>query len=305
MHWQSVETSLKSFIGDHRLPDNFHMLAKRWYWPLAQHLLDHQSSISVLGINGAQGTGKSTLASLLKLFLEVGAGLNVVALSLDDFYVTREERNTLARTVHPMLRVRGVPGTHDIQFASATIDALIHAKPGTVVSLPRFDKSIDDRQSESAWPTATTPVDLIIFEGWCVGSMPENNAALQQSVNALETEHDQHRVWRHYVNEQLATNYQTLFTLMDGIVMLKAPSMKLILEWRWLQEKKLIDLKGDSGFGAMNQKQVQRFIQYYERLTRHNLIEMPSKADLVYHVDNDHGINDTTGPWSECGYFQP
>ncbi|MEH6559152.1 MAG: phosphoribulokinase [Oceanicoccus sp.] len=298
MHWQEVETSLNTFINDHQLPNNFYGLAKQWYWPLARRLLDHQSSIRLLGINGAQGTGKSTLASLLKLFLEVGAGLNVVALSLDDFYLTRDERATLAETVHPMLQVRGVPGTHDIQFATATIKQLMHDKPGTVVSLPRFDKSIDDRESELAWPTATTPVDLVIFEGWCVGSTPEDKTALQQPINALETELDVDRMWRHYVNEQLTSDYQTLFALMDGIVMLKAPSMEVILEWRWLQEQKLSDLKGISRSGVMNQSQVQRFIQYYERLTRHNLSEMPSRANLVYHIGNDHGIDKTSGSWS-------
>ncbi|MEH6910838.1 MAG: phosphoribulokinase [Oceanicoccus sp.] len=298
MHWQEVETSLNTFINDHQLPNNFYGLAKQWYWPLARRLLDHQSSIRLLGINGAQGTGKSTLASLLKLFLEVGAGLNVVALSLDDFYLTRDERATLAETVHPMLQVRGVPGTHDIQFATATIKQLIHDKPGTVVSLPRFDKSIDDREPELAWPTTTTPVDLVIFEGWCVGSTPEDKTALQQPINALETELDVDRMWRHYVNEQLTSDYQTLFALMDGIVMLKAPSMEVILEWRWLQEQKLSDLKGISRSGVMNQSQVQRFIQYYERLTRHNLSEMPSRANLVYHIGNDHGIDKTSGSWS-------
>ncbi len=299
MHWQKVESSLNAFIRDHCLPDNFYWLAKQWYWPLAKHLLDRQASIDLLGINGAQGTGKSTLASVLKLFLEVGAGLKVVALSLDDFYLTREERNTLARTVHPMLQVRGVPGTHDIQFASATINSLLNSKPGTVVGLPTFDKSIDDRVPILAWPTVTTPVDLVIFEGWCVGNTPENNLALQQPVNALEAEFDAEQVWRHYVNEQLASDYQALFALMDGIVMLKAPSMEVILEWRWLQEKKLIDLKGSNGSGVMNHNQVKQFIQYYERLTRHSLSELPSRADLVYHVSNDHSIEHTTGPWSE------
>jgi D-glycerate 3-kinase len=302
MRWQVVESSLNKYINDHQLPNNFHALAKQWYWPLARHLFNHQSSIRLLGINGAQGTGKSTLASLLKLFLEVGAGLNVVALSLDDFYLTRTERNTLASTVHPMLNVRGVPGTHDIKLASTTIHSLLHGKPGTVVNLPKFEKSIDDRQPESAWPTVITPVDLIIFEGWCVGTTPEDNTALQQSVNGLEAELDTERVWRRYVNKKLASDYQPLFSLMDGIVMLKAPTMDVIEEWRWLQERKLIDKQGTSGSGVMTQSQIKRFIQYYERLTRHNLSEMPSRAKLVYHVGSDHGIENATGPWSEINY---
>jgi D-glycerate 3-kinase len=299
MRWQKVESSLETFISDHGLPDQFQLLAKRWYWPLARHLVDNQSSIHLLGINGAQGTGKSTLASLLKLFLEVGAGLNVVALSLDDFYQTREERHTLANRVHPMLKVRGVPGTHDIQFAIATVKRLLHDKPETVVSLPVFDKSIDDRVIDLIWPAVTTPVDLVIFEGWCVGSKPEDNMALRLPVNALEAELDAKQVWRNYVNERLAGDYQTLFALMNGLVMLKAPSMGAVQEWRWLQEKKLIDLKGAGRSGVMSQKQVQQFIQYYERLTRHNLSEMPSMADLVYHLGDDHGINNATGKWSE------
>ena len=56
--------------------------------------------------------------------LEDGYGMRCARLSLDDFYLTRAQREELARTQHPLLRTRGVPGTHDVALGQRTIDAL-------------------------------------------------------------------------------------------------------------------------------------------------------------------------------------
>ena len=47
-------------------------------------------------LNGCQGSGKTTLSDYLCTALREDYGLGAVALSLDDFYLTRAERKILA-----------------------------------------------------------------------------------------------------------------------------------------------------------------------------------------------------------------
>src|SRR5690606_27976491 len=77
----------------------------------------------VLGLSGAQGSGKSTVARKLVGRLEA-AGLNAATLSLDDLYLTRGERAALARQIHPLLLTRGPPGTHDVGLGERILDRL-------------------------------------------------------------------------------------------------------------------------------------------------------------------------------------
>ncbi|PTT43253.1 kinase, partial [Stenotrophomonas sp. HMWF022] len=73
----------------------------------------------ILGLCGAQGSGKSTIAARLAKQVERSA-----ILSLDDLYLTRAERQKLARAVHPLFATRGVPGTHDVALGVETIAAV-------------------------------------------------------------------------------------------------------------------------------------------------------------------------------------
>ena len=251
------------------------------YLPLAQWLFQRheQTGQRLIGINGAQGSGKSTLAKILALLLQQGFDKSVVVLSLDDFYLTRVQRDELAKRVHPLLQTRGVPGTHDVTLAITVLTALKNAEP---VMLPQFDKSVDDRVASSCWKTQDQPVDIILFEGWCVGALPQNNKQLQQPVNELEAQEDAQGVWRQFVNTRLATDYQTLFALLDTLLMLKVPSFDCVYVWRALQEGRLQQ--------GMTKQQLRRFILHYERLTKHMLNEMPQRADKVLQVGVDHQI---------------
>jgi len=69
-----------------------------------------------VGLAGGQGTGKTTISSLIKIILTKYFKLKVFKISIDDFYKTRKERLSLSKRVHPMLLIRGVPGTHDINM---------------------------------------------------------------------------------------------------------------------------------------------------------------------------------------------
>jgi D-glycerate 3-kinase len=227
----------------------------------------------VLGICGAQGSGKSTLVAALAQRLE-NDGLRVAALSLDDLYLTRPERQRLAREVHPLLATRGVPGTHDVALGLATIAALAR---GEAALLPRFDKGSDDRLPESGWPRAPADADLLLLEGWCLGAAPQAKADLARSVNALEVEEDAGGSWRAQANAALSGPYRQLFAAIDRLVLLAAPNWEVVAKWREQQEAEL----RRTAPGAMDPAKVARFIQHYERLTRWILTEMPQRADLT------------------------
>jgi D-glycerate 3-kinase len=285
-----TDLQIDQFISRHRLPVKFRGLIDAHYLPLAEWLTRKRVSgeVLVLGINGAQGTGKSTLASFLEYALESGPGWRTAVLSIDDFYRTRAEREQLATDVHPLLRTRGVPGTHDVAEISNCIDRLRRLVAGSQMPLPRFDKARDDRADPDSWPIITGPVDQVILEGWCVGSRPQSGEALLKPANSLEEIEDASGNWRRYVNEQLAESYQDLFGQLDALVFLQVPDFAAVHRWRLEQEKKLAASTGYDGIGIMNNEQLARFIQHYERLTKENLAVLPESADVVMELNDEH-----------------
>ncbi|MDG2005419.1 MAG: zeta toxin family protein [Novosphingobium sp.] len=236
----------------------------------------------VIGLCGAQGSGKSTLARAAREACEANA-ISAAVLSIDDLYQTKDERELLARDVHPLLATRGPPGTHDVPLGNAVLDSLGR---GQLVSLPRFDKARDDRAPESQWLEAPERCDVLLLEGWCVGARPQADAALGEPVNRLEAFEDQQGIWRRHVNAALASVYQSLFARIDCLAMLAAPDFEVVFEWRMQQEAELAECAGTEASGVMNKEQVARFIQHYERLTRHMLAEMPERADLLVRLDH-------------------
>jgi len=281
---------LERFIAEHRLPDRFHRTAVNCYDPLATWLRPRLECRTpfLLGINGAQGTGKSTLADYLALALDEPGGRAMAVLSIDDFYLTKAGRCRLADAVHPLLAVRGVPGTHDMPMLRECLSQLRALGPGEQSRLPRFDKARDDRADEASWPAVTGPVGLIILEGWCVGSAAEPESRLATSVNALEETRDADQRWRRYVNGRLASDYADVFAALDALVFLQAPGYEAILRWRIEQEHKLAASADGHAAGVMNDAQVREFIQYFERVTRNNLHTVRSNADIVLELDEYH-----------------
>jgi len=241
----------------------------------------------VAGICGSQGSGKSTLARALALRAKA-EGIATAVLSLDDLYLTHAQRGALGREVHPLLRTRGVPGTHDVALGLATIAALERGEPAR---LPRFDKGKDDRLPESDWPLAPSGTRLLIFEGWCLGARPQPEEALGQPVNALERDEDPDGIWRCHANRALAGPYRPLFARLNLLILLAAPGFEVVRDWRTEQERSLRDAGAPA---AMDDAQITRFIQHYERLTRHILAEMPARADLVAWLGRDRAAQRIT-----------
>jgi D-glycerate 3-kinase len=210
------------------------------------------------------------------------AGLRSAVLSLDDFYLTRAERATLGRAVHPLFQTRGVPGTHDLALASSTIASLT-GEPG-LVAAPRFDKTRDDRAEPAAWQTYQAPVAVVILEGWCVGARPIPDGDLLLPINALERDEDAEGTWRRHVNAALHRDYRALFDSLDLRVLLRAPDFACVHGWRLEQEKGLAR-EARHSMPAMDEAAVARFIAHYERLTRWIIADEP--AELVIEIGPD------------------
>ncbi len=270
-----------AFLQRERLPAAYRHTIDQALRPLCAAIIrrvrlsDH---LVLVGLCGAQGSGKSTAAAALVELL-AQQDLDAAALSIDDFYLPRAARLQLAREVHPLLATRGVPGTHDVELAQATIEQL--ALPGDV-RVPRFDKARDDRVPHRDWPLRTGPLRVVILEGWCVGARPQTAAQLAIPINALERDEDGEGTWRRYVNAALAGPYRPLFDRLSPLVMLQAPSFEVVHGWRAQQEHKLREqlagARGDTS-RLMDDAAIARFIAHYERVTRHLLEEMPARAD--------------------------
>ena len=282
--------ALQHFLGRHQLPESYLSMAESAFSPLidefnTQYQVNQKTYI--IGINGCQGSGKSTLADYLCTVVAEKYHLATVALSLDDFYLTKAERIELARKIHPLLAQRGVPGTHDVNLAIDTISSLAS---GNKALITRFDKSMDDRVPEANSETITGHIGLIVIEGWCFGAKPQAPNSLIEPVNHLERSEDPDGVYRDYVNTALATQYPQLFELVDSTAMLRAPSFKTVFEWRLEQEQKLIEKlqltkTALASLSTMSDQEIRRFIQNFQRITEDCLEEMPTRVNHLFQLN--------------------
>ena len=262
----------------------------KYYLPISKMIKDEylrKKNTKVIGLTGGQGTGKSTISNILKIILQEAYNLETVIFSIDDFYKTLQERMIMSKTINSLFITRGVPGTHDTKMLLKCIKYLKNKK-FKKFSIPKFDKSIDDRLPKRKWLKVKKKPSIVIFEGWCVGTSAQKNKDLISPINKLEKYEDKKKIWRKKVNFELKKDYKQIFNLIDKLIFLKVPSFKHVLKWRLLQERKLrITGRGNK---TMTDKQIKNFIMYYERLTKHMLKTLPKTANTVISIDDKHRL---------------
>jgi D-glycerate 3-kinase len=235
-----------------------------------------------VGISGAPGSGKSTLSRALAHFLNERS-IPFCLLSLDDYYLGQAQRKQLAAQIHPLLRQRGVPGTHELERLLADFDQL---RSGQVqdVCLPAFDKSVDDRAPEGEWRTVEAAPQVIILEGWCIGATPPEKPMWRHPVNELERTQDADQQWRTHIRHHWLLMHNALRERLDRMWYIRVPGWNSVIEWRWQQEQERAPR------GLNSRKEVARFLAAFERIFRHMQKTYPQWADLVIVANAAHDL---------------
>ncbi|MES1156833.1 MAG: kinase [Alphaproteobacteria bacterium] len=231
----------------------------------------------LIGVGGAQGSGKTTLC---RVYAE--AHPRVAHFSLDDVCKTKAEREAMASALNPLCVTRGPPGTHDLDLADGVILAL---EDGEDTALPRFDKATDDRTPRDAWPLFIGQPEAILVDGWCMGALRESGASRAQPINALEAEEDADGVWRRLIENALVTDYASFFSQFDAIIYLQAPSFEIVRRWRGQQEEEMLG----RAMTAEESFKLDRFIQHYERVTR-SMLAGNLRADWIVRLDENRNV---------------
>ena len=241
-----------------------------------------------LGFSGGQGSGKTTVAKILKIILKKFFKREIYVSSIDDFYKTLKDRNEMSHTIHPLFKTRGVPGTHDISLVKKFFD-FIKKKNFKKFKLPKFDKSMDERLKKKYWSNIKKRPEIVILEGWCVGAKPQSNSIINKPINILEKYEDKHLIWRKYANEKLKKEYKKLFAMIDHFIFMKIPNFNVVYEWRLLQESKLRK-KSHSSKKIMSYNEIKRFIMFYERITLQMIKDLSKSASVVIFLKTNHKI---------------
>ena len=226
-------------------------------------------------IAGSQGSGKSSLSKLIKLYLEKFCYKSVVIISMDDFYLSKNQRTQLSKNIHPLFLTRGVPGTHDLELMNKKIKQIFNKE--FPIYLPIFDKVSDTRKRTYK---KVLKADVIIFEGWCAGARPVDQNYLQKNFNNLEKHKDKNFIWRNSYNKYL-NEYQKLFSQFNFFIYFQFNQWDHVLNWKYKQELELRDKKKDLGL----KKYLREFIQYYEKVSKWMHLKVPKYCNILIKLD--------------------
>ena len=194
----------------------------------------------------------------------------------------------MSNKIHPLFKIRGVPGTHDINLVKNFFN-FIKKKKFKKIKLPKFEKATDDRLKKKYWFYIKKKPEIVILEGWCVGAKPQLNSLIKKPINILEKYKDKDLTWRKYVNEKLKKEYRKLFEMIDHFIFIKIPSFDMVLKWRFIQENKLRKVSYIKK-KIMSYNEIKRFIMFYERITLQMTKDLSKSASVVMLLKKNHEI---------------
>lgn len=232
---------------------------------ILQHLSSHTGPQPlIIGLNGIQGVGKTTLVELLTSELQ-SQGARTIVCSIDDFYLKHSDQAALAAQdpTNALFQQRGEPGTHDVALLKSVLSALVERKN---TRIPKYDKAAfsgqGDRMPEAEWTAVDAPVDVVVLEGWSVGFRPISDAQLVAKRDGPSRTLQKHSVEHlRLVNEKLKA-YDSITDLFDVFIHIDAEDTQYVYDWRWEQEEYMRAQRGDPTIG-MNKEQVVRFVDGY------------------------------------------
>lgn len=271
--------------------------------PTIRQWLRNEGRPVILGLTGLQGAGKSTWASAIVEQLRSRHQLRAIQVSLDDFYYPHETllKISQANPENALLRTRGEPGTHDEQLACSFFAGLRNGED--TIEIPSFDKGAfggeGDRLPRSNWPKFEGPIDVVVFEGWCLGFAPlsshgikerrarakQNSAKDSGARRATLTLHAQHHLEHmdaalaRYCNGFMGPQY------LDVLIQLDTTCLENVYRWRLGQEHAMIARDGN----GMTDSEVVEFIRGY--MPAYELY-LDGLREGFFKKENDrHGVN--------------
>ena len=259
-------------------------LLKEEFVPIYLQLLEisqKRKNTVVLGIAGVNGSGKTTLARFLSLLLQKD-GFYTIYFSMDDLYPTKEKRLELANSIDSSLETRLM---YDNTLVKRIFESL-HNWDGPI-SIPKFDKSVDDRFPENKWQVVDKKPDFVIIEGVFTFAQPisaENLSKIDQYINSKV--------------DELCDSY----TFIDFKIALLAESVENVIQFRKQQEIELRKEKGNN-FG-MTPQEVERFILFFKTyLQRYTWpLENNPIIDFVYIFNSKRKITKISSPKYNFSY---
>lgn len=226
----------------------------------------------VVGVQGGQGTGKSTLTKLLTEIIKK-FDIEAITFSIDDFYKSIKERNKLNQDNPYYELPRGALGTHRTKVLKTKLRSL---KAGKVTDLPVFNKSTNKGIGEISTKSrhiASHP-QIIFFEGYCVNLPTVSYNKLKNFTNYIPE--------KQYVKEMLAhqTDYQDCWKHIDYQVILEEDDPSLQTKWRLKQEKT------DGKY--LTKSQIENFVNLLRPLSIACYKSKNFQAKI--HIDNKHKL---------------
>jgi D-glycerate 3-kinase len=275
------------------------LLGTLWkFWlPLAMQLATERQNLGrtlIQGILGGQGTGKTTLAAVLKLIFRK-LGYNTISFSLDDLYKTYSERQQL-READPRLIWRGPPGTHDLELGVKVLGELQQIGKSKLIEMPRFDKSAWGGAGDRTKSEIVTDIDLVLFEGWFVGVRPINHDFFNLNLPPIFTVADQQ--FADDMNKKLS-DYLPLWEKLDRLIVLYPNDYRLSQAWRCQAEREMIA----AGKSGMSNEEINRFVEYFWKALHPELFIKPlvnncQWVNLVVEIKSDHSVGRIYQPQS-------
>lgn len=258
----------------------------RLWLPLSRQIADKKgktNSVFVQGILGGQGTGKTTLTSILTLIFKE-LGYSSVSISIDDLYKTYAQRQEL-KNQDPRLIYRGAPQTHDVNLGLALFKQL-HNPETREILIPRFDKSAYNGIGERTHFERVNKPDILLFEGWLVGVRPIEESLFNHPPHPILTSAE---IQFAKDNNQRLADYLPLWQELDSLIILEPQDYHFSLQWRKEAEHQMI-AQGKTG---MSDQEIEDFVYYFWRSLHPELLIKPltknaNLVDLVIEINQDH-----------------
>lgn len=160
-----------------------------------------------------------------------------------------------------------------MELGTEVLRQLKSSPPGTIISLPVYDKSLYNGKGDRSSSTVnvTTPLDVVIFEGWCMGFYPLSDMNLQRKWHHGPIGREEDKPWTFEKREFLFRSYSPKSLLqinhylkgflewynhIDAFVQLKPENLDDVYTWR-LQAEHAMKAAGKDG---MTDEQVHQFV---------------------------------------------